>query len=86
MAPIVGVSTRMALCDTEVDGVPIRRGETILIGLHNITTDKRFWHHDDPLKFVPERFLGADKDHDPFHMIPFGGGHRACIGQDLAWL
>ena len=86
MAPIAGVTTRMALCDTEVDGVPIRRGETILVGLHNITTDKRFWHHDDPMKFVPERFQGADKDYDPFAMVPFGGGHRGCIGKDLAWL
>ena len=86
LAPVVGITTRMALCDTEVDGVPIRRGETIMISLQNIKTDKRFWHHDDPMKFVPERFLGEDKDHHPSALMAFGGGHRACLGQDLAWL
>ncbi len=86
MSPIAGVTTRIALCDTTVDNVPIRCGQTVIIGIHNITTDARYWHHGDPTKFIPERFLGEDKNHLPYAMIPFGGGHRACIGQDLAWL
>ncbi len=86
MAPVAGVTTRIALHDTIVDNVPIRRGQTILIGISNINTDARYWHHGDPTKFIPERFLAEDKNHHPYAMIPFGGGHRACIGQDLAWL
>ena len=74
----------MALHDTEIDGTPIRRGQTILIALNNINTDPRYWHHADPKQFVPQRFLAEDKDHNSHAMLPFGGGHRACIGQDLA--
>jgi cytochrome P450 len=76
----------MATCDTIIDNVPIHRGQTVFIALHNMHTDERYWHHADPKKFVPERFLGKDKNHHSYAFVPFGSGHRACIGQDLAWL
>ena len=76
----------MALHDTKIDGTPIRRGQTVLIALTNIQKDPRYWHHADPNQFVPERFLVEDKDHHSHALLPFGGGHRACIGQDLARL
>ncbi|CAF1095535.1 unnamed protein product [Adineta steineri] len=86
LAPTATATTRIALRDTIVDNVPIHRGQTVIIGLNNVNTDARYWHDGHPNKFIPERFLGKDKDHHPFAMLPFGGGHRACIGQDLAWL
>ncbi|UJR20344.1 hypothetical protein I4U23_023475 [Adineta vaga] len=86
LAPVAGITTRIALRDTVVDNVPIRRGQTIMIGMHNINTDSRYWHHADPMKFIPERFLNEDKNHHQYALLPFGGGHRACLGQDLAWL
>ncbi|CAF1275368.1 unnamed protein product [Rotaria sordida] len=72
LGPVFGLTSRIATYDTIVDDVKIHRGQTILIALHNINTDARF--------------LGEDKNHHPLAMIPFGGGHRACIGQELAWL
>ncbi|CAF1016907.1 unnamed protein product [Adineta ricciae] len=86
LAPIASVTTRIALQDTVVDNTPVRRGQTVLIGMNNINTDARYWHHDDPKRFIPERYLHEDKDHHPSALLAFGGGHRACIGQDLAWL
>ena len=85
LAPIAGATTRIALHDTMVDNVPVRRGQTVLIALNNMNTDARYWHHAKSTAFVPERFLNEDKDHHPYSMLPFGGGHRACIGQELAW-
>jgi cytochrome P450 len=76
----------MALHDTVVDDVRVRRGQTIFIAAQNIQQDPRYWHHADPNQFLPERFLGEDKNPSPYTMLSFGGGHRACIAQDLAWL
>ncbi|CAF3669995.1 unnamed protein product [Rotaria sordida] len=86
LAPVAGFTARIATCDTIVDAVKIHRGQTVFIALNNINTDARYWHHADPRQFVPERFLGEDENHHSLAMIPFGGGHRACIGQELAWL
>lgn len=36
----------------------------------------------DPMSFKPERFL--DKKPGPFEYLPFGGGHRRCIGAAFA--
>ncbi len=36
----------------------------------------------DPDRFSPERFL--DKSYSPFQYMPFGGGHRRCIGAAFA--
>ncbi|CAF3769910.1 unnamed protein product [Rotaria sp. Silwood1] len=86
LAPVAALTTRIATRDTVVDHTKIHRGQTVFIPLHNINTDARYWNHGDPKQFIPERFLAEDKDHHPLAMIPFGGGHRACIGQELAWL
>ena len=48
--------------------------------------DSRYWHCNDPTEFLPERFLADNKTHHSYAMIPFGGGHRGCLGQDLARL
>lgn len=65
------------------NGVQLFKGDSVLIPFHNLAHDNRYWVID-PQIFYPERFLEQDKNHNPYALIPFGGGHRQCIGQALA--
>ncbi|CAG9854206.1 unnamed protein product [Phyllotreta striolata] len=40
-------------------------------------------YYEDPMKFIPERFLDVDGKH-PYRFIPFSSGPRNCIGQKFA--
>ncbi|CAF1083079.1 unnamed protein product [Rotaria sordida] len=64
-------------------GAQLLAGDQVLIPFINLSRDTRYWSID-PELFYPERFLGEDKNHHPYASIPFGSGHRQCIGQDLA--
>lgn len=64
-------------------GAQLFAGDKILIPFINLSRDARYWSID-PELFYPERFLGEDKNHPSHAFLPFGGGHRQCIGQDLA--
>ena len=64
-------------------GVQLFKGDSVMIPFYNLAHDTRYWSID-PEIFYPERFLAEDKNHHPYALIPFGGGHRQCIGQDLA--
>ena len=66
-------------------GVPLYRGDQVMIPFHNLTRDSRYWKID-PDRFYPERFESDDKNHLPLASIPFGSGHRQCVGQELAKL
>lgn len=82
--PVPAIVRTLTLDDCLPDsGFQLRRGEQILIPLHDLAYDSRYWSID-PKLFYPERFLQADKNHPPYAYLPFGGGHRACMGQDLA--
>jgi cytochrome P450 len=63
--------------------VQLYKGDQVCISFYNLARDPRYWSID-PELFYPERFLGEDKNHPPYALLPFGGGHRQCVGQDLA--
>ncbi|CAF1422000.1 unnamed protein product [Rotaria sp. Silwood1] len=68
-------------------GAELRKGDLVFIAIHNMGRDRRYWSGPvDPDQFYPERFLveGNDINNNKAASIPFGGGHRQCIGQDLA--
>lgn len=64
-------------------GYQLYKGESIFIPYNNLAYDTRYWTID-PEIFHPERFLTDDKNHHPMAHLPFGNGHRQCLGKDLA--
>ncbi|CAF1041887.1 unnamed protein product [Rotaria magnacalcarata] len=82
-APIAAAIVRQATRDDIINDIIVRKGDIFLIATQNMHRDPRYWKID-PTKFIPERFLDEDKHPPPYAYMPFGGGHRACIGQDLA--
>ena len=79
----VWMIARDAIEDDVIDGHHIRRGTTVLVPVHHIHHDERWWP--DPELFDPSRFLGdAGKDRPRSAYLPFGGGRRICIGQSFA--
>ncbi|CAF2844304.1 unnamed protein product [Rotaria sp. Silwood2] len=83
--PPTNGTTRTLTTDDQLphSGIKLHKGDQIMISFHNLARDKRYWNID-PELFYPERFQLEDKAHHPYALIPFGGGHRQCIGQDLA--
>jgi cytochrome P450 len=79
----VWIVARDAIEDDVIDGHHVRPRTTVLIPIHHIHHDERWWP--DPETFDPTRFLG-DAANDPPRLayLPFGGGRRICIGQSFA--
>jgi cytochrome P450 len=79
----VWMMAREAIEDDIIDGHHIRAGTTVLIPIHHIHHDERWWP--DPEEFDPTRFLGdAARNRPRSAYLPFGGGRRICIGQSFA--
>ncbi|XP_066264889.1 cytochrome P450 2D4-like [Branchiostoma lanceolatum] len=82
--PIAALSVpRAASRDTTLNGYNIPQKIYILANLLSVHMDARLFP--EPSKFKPERFLdqgGSYIQHEAF--IPFGIGHRVCLGEQLA--
>ena len=79
----VWILARRAVQDDVIDGHHIRAGTTVIIPIHHIHHDARWWPN--PEDFDPGRFLpGAGADRPRSAYLPFGGGRRICIGQSFA--
>lgn len=83
VAPSVG---RIALRDVKVGGYDIPAGGFISVVLSIVFRDSAHWK--DPDRFDPERFAPPRSEgvHNKGVFLPFGGGHHACIGSQLAGL
>lgn len=74
---------RVAVKDDEVAGVKIPSGTLVVPYIYGVHRNEDIW--EDVNTFDPSRF---DKERSvnrhPFAHIPFGGGPRVCIGQNMA--
>jgi len=74
---------RRAIRDTSIGGHRIKKGTTVIIPVHQVHHDPRWWPN--PQEYDPSRFLpGAGKGRPRSAYLPFGGGRRICIGQGFA--
>jgi len=81
--PPAWVIPRVAVRDDEIGGHRIRKGATVIIPIHRIHHDERFWP--DPETYDPSRFMpGAAEGRHRSAYLPFGGGRRICIGTSFA--
>ncbi|MER6031528.1 cytochrome P450 [Streptomyces sp. NPDC001851] len=74
---------RRAREEDAIDGYRMPAGSNVLINSYFLHRHPDFW--DDPERFVPERFAPEEVAKRPKHAyIPFGSGHRICIGKHFA--
>jgi cytochrome P450 len=78
--PILAECARVPIAPVEILGRRIPAGEALVMSIVGI-------HHDpatypEPGRFRPERFL--DRTFSKTEFMPFGGGHRRCLGAGLA--
>ncbi|MGH3596585.1 MAG: cytochrome P450 [Mycobacterium sp.] len=78
----VWILARRALQNDVIDGHHIRAGTTVIIPIHHIHHDPRWWPS--PEDFDPARFLDGGANRPRSAYLPFGGGRRICIGQSFA--
>ena len=67
----------------EAGDLKIPKDGVFMLHLFVLHRHETLW--DQPDAFMPERFLGAEQDKiDRFQYLPFGVGHRTCIGERFA--
>ncbi|KAK9765088.1 Cytochrome P450 3A4 [Basidiobolus ranarum] len=82
--------------DTILNGMLIPQGTSVMVPTSVLHYNKDFW--DNPDEIIPERWLETNSESENAKesrtceavrkgaYLPFGGGHRQCIGQRLATL
>lgn len=76
---------RVCVKDDVIAGHRIRKGSAILIPIHRLHHDPRFWSQPevfDPTRFLPDNARG----HHRCSYLPFGAGRRVCAGKSFAMI
>ncbi|XP_038620378.1 cytochrome P450 26C1 [Tachyglossus aculeatus] len=87
LLPPVSGGYRTALRTFELDGYQVPQGWSVMYSIRD-THEMAAVYHSPPDGFDPERFgprtPEGGRGPGRFHYIPFGGGVRSCLGQELA--
>jgi len=83
--PVTRMIPRVAKTDFALNGINIRKGDAVGIGMIGFHYDARYFHK--PEEFEAERFTkDAEKSLPRHQFIPFGVGKRVCLGRSLGEL
>lgn len=81
--PPVGLISRQALAPMQLGGQTIEQNSQVVIPIWALHHDAQWYP--EPFAFRPERwFANADASRPRYAFLPFGGGHRVCIGDQFA--
>jgi cytochrome P450 len=78
--PILAECARVPTQPLEILGHTIPAGQALVISIVGIHHNPAIYP--EPDRFLPERFI--DRSYSVFEFLPFGGGHRRCLGAGLA--
>lgn len=78
--PILAECARIPMQPMEIAGHHIPAGRALGISIVGIHHDPELYP--EPGLFRPERFL--ERNYSVYEFLPFGGGHRRCMGSGLA--
>jgi cytochrome P450 family 110 len=78
--PILAECARIPMQPMEIGGHHIPAGRALTISIVGIHHDPHLYP--EPNLFRPERFL--ERSYSVYEFLPFGGGHRRCLGSGLA--
>jgi cytochrome P450 len=85
MYPAIWIIVRRAIKDTEIAGVDIPKGDSVISCIYLLHRHTDYWKSPDD--FMPERYSEPTKQ-SPMDdsYLPFGQSHHMCIGMHLAML
>lgn len=78
--PILAECARVPIQPIEILGRTIPAGRALVISIVGIHRNPDIYH--EPNHFIPERFI--ERTYTVHEFLPFGGGHRRCLGAGLA--
>ncbi len=83
--PPAWIMLRKPIEDVEIGGYPVAKDSSVILCQWITHHNERYYP--DPFKFDPGRWTPeAIASRPKMAYFPFGGGARACIGENFAWL